>query len=57
MFGLLKENCGFRRFLLRGRENVFTETLLMGFVYDANKLHAKAKHNRMKFLLHEKMIA
>lgn len=56
-FGIWKEDCGFRRFLLRGRENALTETLLMGFAYDVNKLHAKTKHNRLKFLLHEKMIA
>ena len=55
-FGVLKEDSGFRRFLLRGKQNVFTEALLLAFSYDVNKLHLKTMRNRLGFLLHEKMI-
>jgi transposase len=40
-FGMLKEDYGFRRFLTRGKENVFIETMLMCFSYNINKLHNK----------------
>jgi transposase len=56
-FGVLKQDYGFRRFLLRGKQNVFTETLLMGFAYNVNKLHAKIQSRRLNLLLHEKLIA
>ena len=55
-FGVLKEDYGFRRFLLRGKANVFTEALLMAFSYNVNKLHAKTMQNRLGFLLNEKLI-
>lgn len=55
-FGVLKEDYGFRRFLLRGMPNVFAEALLMAFSYNVNKLHAKTTRNRRGFLLHEKLI-
>lgn len=55
-FRVLKEDYGFRRFLLRGRRNVFTEALLMAFSYNANKLHAKTMRNRLGSLLNEKLI-
>jgi transposase len=56
-FGVLKEDFGFRRFLLRGKANVFTEALLMAFSYNIRKLHAKMRNNRLQSLLHEKMLA
>jgi len=40
-FGVLKQDCGFRRFLRRGKTNVFTETLLYAMAFNINKLHNK----------------
>ena len=45
-FGIIKENRQFTRFLTRGMENVITETLLLGFGYNVNKLHAKIQDSR-----------
>lgn len=41
VFGNMKHNYGFRRFLRRGKANVFTETILYAFAYNINKLHQK----------------
>ena len=56
-FGVIKEDSGFRRFLMRGKKNVRTEFLLMSMGYNINKLHAKIQGNRCEQLLHEKEIA
>lgn len=56
-FGVLKENHGFRRFLLRGKQNVKTEFLFLAFGYNLNKLHSKRQQQRCGQLLHEKRIA
>jgi transposase len=40
-FGMLKEDYGFRKFLTRGKSNVFIECMLMCFSYNINKLHNK----------------
>jgi transposase len=45
-FGVLKQDYGFRRFLRRGKGNVFTETLLYAMAFNINKLHAKILQNR-----------
>lgn len=52
-FGVLKENHGFRRFLLRGKKNVRTEFLLMCLGYNINKLHNKIQQDRCRQLLHQ----
>jgi transposase len=41
VFGNMKQNYGFRRYLRRGKENVFTETLLYAIAYNINKYHQK----------------
>ena len=51
-FGVLKEDCGFRRFLRRGAVNVFTELLLYAMAFNVNKLHAKRAQNRSGVFLH-----
>jgi transposase len=51
-FGVLKEDHGFRRFLLRGKKNVRTEFLLMSLGYNINKLHNKIQQDRCRQLLH-----
>lgn len=56
-FGILKEDYGFRRFLMRGKKNVRVEFLLLAIGYNVNKLHNKIQNNRCGLLLHEKMIA
>ena len=53
VFGVLKQDYGFRRFLRRGEGNVFTETLLYAMAYDINKLHAKILRNRCGCTMHQ----
>jgi hypothetical protein len=45
-FGVLKQDYGFRRFLIRGKENVNVEMLLLCFSFNINKLHNKTAQNR-----------
>ena len=52
-FGVIKEDYGFRRFLMRGNIKVRTEFLLMAFGYNINKLHNKTIKNRNGELLHK----
>ena len=52
-FGVIKEDYGFRRFLMRGNIKVRTEFLLMAFGYNVNKLHNKTIKNRNGELLHK----
>jgi len=56
-FGVLKEDYGFRRFLLRGKKKVRIEVLLMAIAFDMNKLHNKIQHNRCGSFLFEKNTA
>ena len=52
-FGVLKQDRRFTRFLTRGSPNVATETLLLCFGYNVNKLHAKIQSERCGKDLHE----
>ena len=45
-FGVVKQDYGFRQFLLRGNRKVYTEILLVAMAYNLNKLHAKIQQNR-----------
>lgn len=56
-FGVLKQDYGFRRFLLRGNRNIKTEFTLLSFAYNIQKLFNKTIQNRKGILLHEKKIA
>ena len=56
-FGVLKQDMGFRRFLTRGKKNVFTEMLLLAIGYNLNKWHNKKKNNRNGSQLFEKLSA
>lgn len=56
-FGVLKQDMGFRQFLLRGNKKVKTEILLMALGYNVNKLHRKIQNNRTGSQLFEKQIA
>jgi transposase len=53
VFGSIKEDHGFRRFLLRGRKNVLVEFLLMSLGHNMNKLHNKIQDGRCGNHLHE----
>ena len=52
-FGVLKQDYGFRRFLRRGRNNVFTETLLYAMAFNLNKLHAKILTKNCGYALYQ----
>jgi hypothetical protein len=56
-FGVIKEDYGFRQFLLRGNKKVKAEMLLMAMGYNLNKLHNKIQQNRTGTQLHEKVVA
>ena len=56
-FGVIKQDYGFRQFLLRGNRKVRTEILIMAFGYNINKLHHKIQQNRTGSQLFEKMTA
>lgn len=52
-FGVIKQDYGFRRFLMHGNTNVRTEFLLMAFGYNVNKLHNKTLQKCNSQLLHK----
>ena len=56
-FGVIKQDYGFRKFLLRGRKKVRTEILLVAMAYNINKLHNKIQKNRTGTQLFEKTTA
>jgi hypothetical protein len=56
-FGVIKQDYGFRQFLLRGNKKVRTEQLLMAMAYNVNKLHHKIQANRTGSQLFEKLSA
>ena len=51
-FGVLKQDMGFRRFLLRGQVKVQTELILLATAFNINKLHNKIQSNRCGAYLH-----
>lgn len=51
-FGVLKQDMGFRRFLLRGKLKVETELVLLAMAFNINKLHNKIQSNRCGAHLH-----
>ncbi len=56
-FGVIKQDYGFRQFLLRGNRKVLTEFLLVAMGYNINKLHSKIQRNRTGRQLFEKLTA
>jgi len=56
-FGVIKQDYGFRQFLLRGNKKVITEILLVAMGYNINKLHNKIQQNRTGRQLFEKLTA
>lgn len=51
-FGVLKQDMGFRRFLMRGGVKALTEFLLFCMSYNINKLHSKIQNKRCGTYLH-----
>ena len=51
-FGVLKQDMGCRRFLMRGGIKVYTELLLLCMAYNVNKLHSKIQNKRCGTYLH-----
>lgn len=56
-FGVLKQDMGFRRFLLRGQVKVQTEFLLLAMAFNINKLHNKIQSGRCGAHLHFSKVA
>ena len=56
-FGVVKQDYGFRQFLLRGNKKVLTEILIVAMGYNMNKLHAKIQQNRTGTQLFKKLPA
>ena len=56
-FGVLKQDMGFRQFLLRGNRKVKIEFILMAMGYNLNKYHNKIQKNRTGRQLFEKRSA
>ena len=47
VFGITKQDYGFKRFLMRGKENVATEYTLLAIAFDLNKLHNRIQSKRI----------
>lgn len=47
VFGILKWDFGFTRFLCRGKVNVETESFLLALGFNINKLHHRIQHRRL----------
>lgn len=56
-FGEIKQDYGFRQFLLHGHKKVSAEIVLVAMAYNINKLHAKIQQNRTGTQLFEKVPA
>lgn len=56
-FGVLKEDYGFRKFLMRGKEKTETQFFLLSFAFNIQKYHNRLVGNRLGKDLFEKKIA
>jgi transposase len=56
-FRIIKQDYGFRQFLLRGKKKVYTEILIITMGYNVNKLHNKIQKKRTGQQLFEKLTA
>lgn len=56
-FGIIKEDYGFRRFLLRGKRKIQAELFLLAFAFNIRKLHARIHSKRAGSQLFEVRIA
>jgi hypothetical protein len=51
-FGVLKQDMGLRRYLMRSSIKVYTELLLLCMAYNVNKLHSKIQNERGGTYMH-----
>lgn len=56
-FGVLKEDYGFRRFIMRGKEKTETQFFLLSFAFNIQKYHNRIIGNRVGIDLFKKEIA
>ena len=56
-FGVIKQDYGFRQFLLRGNKKIRTEMFIVALGYNINKLHHKIQRESTGLQLFEKMTA
>ncbi len=56
-FGVIKEDYGFRRFLMRGKEKTETQFFLLSFAFNIQKYHNRINGNRIGIDLFTKEIA
>lgn len=52
VFGILKQNYSFKRFLRRGATNVFTEVTIFAIAYNINKLQGKKNRKFSGVIMH-----
>ena len=57
VFGVLKEDYGFRRFLTREKQSVKVEFMLLCFGYKLNKLHKSIQTQSLGVTLYKNSIA
>ena len=46
-FGILKQDCSFRRFLFRGKRNIEMQFFLLAFAFNIHKLCNRIKNHRV----------
>ena len=56
-FGVIKEDYGFRRFLMRGKKKTETQFFRLSFAYNIQKYHNRINANRVGMDLFKKEIA
>ena len=56
-FGVIKEDYGFRRFLIRGKQKTETRFFLLSFAFNIQKYHNRIVGNRIGMDLFKKEIA
>ena len=47
-FGVLKQDMGFRRFLVRGKKDVETQLFLLAFAFNIQNFNIQKLYNRQK---------
>ena len=56
-FGIIKQDHAFRRFLMRGKNKVKVEFLLLSLAFNVNKLHKKRQRDKVHEYLYKIDIA
>ena len=56
-FGVIKEDYGFRRFIMRGKQKTETQFFLLSFAFNIQKYHNRIAGNRVGIDLFKKEVA